>query len=365
MRSIVVGEIVRDLLYAGHAATPGAADRKQILISATFSLVSIVFLLTFGFDCLATGKNLVAQVTFLFATIYGANYLYLRQSGNHRVSSMVIVFGMMILALFLLCTGGNNNSGPLWFYVMPSLVFYVLGLSRGVLTISLLLLFSASILYIPNNPLLQTSYPDEFVHRFLASLLSVSIIAWAYEFTREDGQKELVRLTQRLDALARRDELTGLANRRDMQERLQREVARYERNHHPFAIIMLDIDRFKEVNDTHGHECGDAMLQLVADRLTANLQKRDTISRWGGEEMLILLPETYLAQAHNIAERLRELLATTALDCEGGPVAITASFGVAEYTPALTTSQLINEADGFLYQAKTNGRNRVCSMYHP
>ena len=365
MRSIMVGERVRDLLYAGHAAVPGAAERKQILISATFSLVAIMFLLLFGCDSLATGKVLVARVTFGFAVIYGLNYIYLRQSGNHRVCSLVIVFGMMVLALFLLCTGGNNNSGPLWFYVMPSLVFYVLGLGRGALTVSLLLLFAASILYVPGNPLLMTTYPEEFVHRFLASLVSVSIIAWVYEFTREDGQKELIRLSERLDTLARRDELTGLANRRDMQERLQREIARHERNLHPFAILMMDIDRFKQVNDTYGHECGDAMLQLVADRLTANLQKRDTVSRWGGEEMLILLPETPLAQAHKIAERLRELLAATRLECKDGVVQVSASFGVAEYSPALTVSQLINEADGYLYQAKASGRNRVCSGYSP
>jgi len=206
---------------------------------------------------------------------------------------------------------------------------------------------------------LLTTYDSGFVHRFIGSLFSVSVIAWAYEYTREDGRRELLSLSRRLDELSRRDELTGLANRRDMLDRIQREIDRYERSSLPFSIIMADIDHFKPINDTYGHECGDKILQLVGETLTANVQKRDLVSRWGGEEMLILLPETDLAQAHGIAKRLLRIIGTTRLTYGGTQVGVTLSMGVAEFSPSLSIRELVSLADAYMYEAKKAGRNTV------
>lgn len=355
--------ILRNILYAGHVYEKSADVRKQILISSLFSLVSLCFLSLFGFDAVVTGKIWLAKVVLSFAVINGINYFYLRRTGNHRVSSLVIVAVMMLLSFYLLCTGGSNNTGPLWFYILPSLIFYILGLHRGAVMLVTLLCLCVAILYIPNHPFLLTTYPIDFVNRFIASLFSVSVIAGVYEYTREDGRRELLSLSRRLDELSRRDELTGLANRRDMRERLQREIDRNERNSLPFSIIMADIDHFKQINDTYGHECGDDMLRLVGRTLTANVQKRDVVSRWGGEEVLILLPETDGKQAHNIAERLRKIIAETRLAYGDVSVSVALSLGVAEFSPELSVSELVSLADEFMYQAKTTGRNRVCSSF--
>lgn len=354
-------KILINIAYAGYVDEKSADVRKQIFISSMFSLASTVLLFLFGMDGLRSGKKVLAIVVLVCAVINTGNYLYLRHSGNHRVSSRVIVFMMMILSLYLLCTGGSNNTGPLWFYIMPSLIFYILGLRSGVFILILLLTLAASLLYIPGHPLMFTSYPIDFTHRFIGSLFSVSVIAWAYEYSREDGRRELLNLTRKLDELSRRDELTGLANRRDIMERLEREVSRYERNHKPFSIIMADVDHFKQINDNYGHECGDHMLCLIARTLTTNVQKRDSVARWGGEEILILLPETDLGQAHGIAERLRQEVESTRLEIGNRDIGITVSLGVAEYSQPLTILGLINLADEHLYRAKYAGRNRVRS----
>lgn len=354
-------DVIRNILFAGFVEEQSADVRKQILISSMFSLVSITFLFLFGIDNILGGNHTLAVVVLSISVVIGFNYVHLRRSGNYHISSMTIVIVMIFLSIYLLCTGGTNNTGPLWFYIIPSLIFYILGLRRGLVTLSLLLSFVAILLYFPGHPLLLASYSTDYINRFLASLFSVSVIAWAYEYSREDGRRELLNLSNKLDELSRRDELTGLSNRRDMMERLEREVGRYERNNHPFAVIMADVDHFKNVNDTYGHVCGDHMLRLIAKTLTSNVQKRDSVSRWGGEEILILLPETDLHEAEGIAERLRKEVEQLCLTSDKGDVRVTLSMGVAQYLPEGTTKDLINSADKYLYKAKDAGRNRVDS----
>jgi diguanylate cyclase (GGDEF)-like protein len=348
-------------LYAGHVDESSSDVRKQILISSLFSLVSIILLFIFGLDALRIGKSLLATIVLSFAVINGVNYFFLYRTGNYQRSSMVILVLMIILCFYLLCSGGNKNTGALWFFILPSLIFYILGLRRGMITLSTVLGMAVCILYIPENPLLQTTYFPDFIYRFTGALFSVSVIAFAYEYTREDGRKELLNLSRKLDQLSRKDELTGLSNRRDIVESLRNEVNRFERSGHSFSVLIADIDHFKIVNDTHGHDYGDYVLRQVASTLSKNTQKRDTVARWGGEEFLILLPETNIHQAVKSARRLQQAIENLSIAYNNRSVAITISIGVAEYQPGVTLNELINAADKLLYQAKHEGRNRVRS----
>lgn len=119
---------------------------------------------------------------------------------------------------------------------------------------------------------------------------------------------------------------------------------------------MLDLDRFKSINDTHGHDCGDAVLIAVVERMQQRLRGCDTLARWGGEEFMVLLPETTLLQATSVAEALRAELHALALPAVGH---VTASFGVADYRPAETLDAWLKRLDELVYQAKRAGRDRV------
>ena len=351
--------LFQDIIYGGFSKETSADVRRQVLISCLFSLIGSILLLAFGIDGLFRGNWLLSGVTFLYACILGANYTYIRRTGNYRVSSRIIVFLMISLCLYLLCSGGSGNTGPLWFFVLPSLIYYVLGLLWGTVTLAILLLVVLVLLLAPDNPLMIAQYSVEFLQRFFGALLSVSILALVYEYTREDGRRELIALSHELDLLSRRDELTGLANRRDIIEQLDGELSRFERNNRIFSILVADIDYFKDVNDTHGHECGDLVLQEIARVLRSNTQKRDCVSRWGGEEFLILLPETTGQQAVGTAERLRLAVENLMVICNSSVVSVTVSIGVAEFQSGMSLNDLINRADDLLYQAKASGRNRV------
>lgn len=156
------------------------------------------------------------------------------------------------------------------------------------------------------------------------------------------------------------DPLTGLATRRDFYEQADREWARADRHHFALAAVMIDIDFFKRVNDAYGHPVGDEVLRRVAAMLTASVRVSDYVSRYGGEEFCILLPETSEEGAAVWADQLREKLASTTVRVEGRQIGVTASFGVARRTHSTTSSKhLVDLADQALMQAKRFGRNRV------
>ena len=172
--------------------------------------------------------------------------------------------------------------------------------------------------------------------------------------------RTLLELKQYLDSCqeaAFTDHLTGLANRRRFERQLEREVARTERYSRPFCLLLVDIDNFKDVNDTYGHDAGDEALRRVANVIQSGTRGIDTGARIGGDEFAVILPETALERGLEVAERLRAAVA--ALDL--GPAGrVTASLGVAELPAcARTGEEMRSAADAALYEAKRGGRDRV------
>jgi len=176
-----------------------------------------------------------------------------------------------------------------------------------------------------------------------------------------DLQAELLAAREALREQATRDALTHLWNRRHILEILDRELARAERERCPVGVIIVDLDHFKNVNDTYGHLTGDAVLYEAASRMQNGVRQYDSIGRYGGEEFLILLPGCDEANCIAQADRLRRLIAERDLLVHGHVLSLTASFGVTSALPGVSWSSesLIRRADEALYMAKKAGRNRV------
>lgn len=176
---------------------------------------------------------------------------------------------------------------------------------------------------------------------------------------------ERARAEEQLAHAARADPLTGLMNRRAMLEQLEYQVARYQRNATPFTLILADLDHFKSINDTHGHDAGDQALMEIAEQLKQGLRAQDLVARWGGEEFLILLPDTDLEGGLVVAEDLRECIAAHRLPVGGETLTLTLSLGVAAFCANRPLNACIKAADTALYQAKVQGRNRVVAAPTP
>ncbi|CAD5371717.1 putative Diguanylate cyclase [Rubrivivax sp. A210] len=168
---------------------------------------------------------------------------------------------------------------------------------------------------------------------------------------------ELAQANAEIDRLARTDPLTGLLNRRALEDELAREIERTRRHPAPLSVVEFDLDHFKRINDVWGHATGDRALVQVCRLLLAGIRRVDVAIRLGGEELLLVLPQTAIGAAMCIAERLREAVAR--LDIEGLPEHVTASVGVAALTRGESAESLLRRADQAMYRAKAAGRNRV------
>ncbi len=172
---------------------------------------------------------------------------------------------------------------------------------------------------------------------------------------------------ERLEALAITDELTGLYNFRYLHTRLHEEFKRAERHRDPLGCAMIDVDRFKEVNDTHGHDVGDMVLKTVAARVTEAVREIDVVTRYGGDELLLVLPSTHFSGAVTVAERIWSSIRAEPMPIgEGRTLDLTVSIGVALYPSRDVSSkkELLRAADQALYQAKGDGRDRICVFQH-
>lgn len=171
-------------------------------------------------------------------------------------------------------------------------------------------------------------------------------------------QAESRRLAEELDRVSRTDSLTGLANRHHLTDVISREVNRSRRSGLALSLLLLDIDRFKRINDTFGHDVGDQVLIAIAVALQEALRDYDIVGRWGGEEFVVVLPHTDEAGAVSAAEHLRAAIADLAVSCAGGPVRPTVSLGVARLGANESIERCLKRADEALYEAKNGGRNQ-------
>jgi len=174
------------------------------------------------------------------------------------------------------------------------------------------------------------------------------------------NKRQLESANLQLRELADRDGLTGLLNRRFWESCLKKEFARHQRYDRTASIVIFDIDHFKSVNDTYGHQFGDDVIRMVAQITREHARESDFAGRYGGEEFVVLLPDTDLQGAAHFAERLRKAIETRALDFQGQPKNFTVSLGVASLEPEMQAhQQLIEKADQALYRSKESGRNRT------
>ncbi len=284
------------------------------------------------------------------------------------LTSQQIAFAITVAAL------GYAQAGPLRGAVFPVLtlilmfgMFQLRARNAYVLSLFALTLFGAAMgLMALRRP---TVYPPavEVGHFLMLACMLPAVATLTARLSRirrrlSEQREELGRALAQLQAIATRDELTGLPNRRQMQALMDQELLRSLRHHHDFSIALLDLDHFKRVNDAHGHAAGDAVLRAFAQAGQAALRATDVLARWGGEEFVVLLPDTAMPPALGGMERLRQQIAALRIDAgAGAPLSITVSIGLTGHRRNDSLAQTLKRADQLLYQAKAEGRNRICA----
>lgn len=196
---------------------------------------------------------------------------------------------------------------------------------------------------------------NTLIQRIYLASFSISVLLVSVGFSIMGHEK----LVENYHALASKDELTGLYNRRHFYELAKPQAQRARRYYSNLSLILIDIDRFKAINDTYGHQAGDAVIVDVAKVMRSNFRGTDLYGRYGGEEFVALLPETTVKEAKVTAERMKKEIAQRYVSIENYDIHYSASFGIAQLCAGMELDQLVAQADKALYCAKNNGRNRV------
>jgi diguanylate cyclase (GGDEF)-like protein len=282
---------------------------------------------------------------------------WLNQRGRQSLAMTLLTLEVTSHAVCAVATVGWQSGFQ--YYLLPLVSFFTFNdrggfrfaffLSLGVVA----LLGGLYLFYHDQGPALDPSVEATLYVANLAIPICVLFISNYYY------RHASTALEQRLDELASHDSLTGLLNRRRMLERLRERRAEFDRRQRPFALVMADIDHFKRINDTHGHDAGDKVLCELARTLSLHLREEDVLCRWGGEEFLLLLSEANLEATSVVAEKLRRVVEQHDFEVGGQRMPLTMTFGVSVYDGSQTLDQAIHSADEALYRGKATGRNRV------
>jgi diguanylate cyclase (GGDEF)-like protein len=331
------------------------APKKQTITRLRWLVVAVVCYLLLFSEKVLIPLDVVHGFALSYVLINTSLY-FVKQSLFESLTFLgtLVVFDTLALSFSLIVTGQLGSDFYLSYFLIIIIAGFWKDLRWSLGSALLLSLLYSCFLYMAESLTTHLLLRVPFI--FIASMFYgyfVQVVNNEHAL-REKAEKE-----------ARRDFLTGLPNRQAYQERITQETERSRRYGRPLSILMVDIDNFKLVNDSLGHEWGDFVLQKVAAQLNNNLRNLDFVARYGGEEFIIILPETGLAGAIETANRLRLAIKQNPVEAPNGLLAVTVSIGVSSNLVKDFTdhTQMMSDADQALYQAKKSGKDRVGTLY--
>lgn len=304
--------------------------------------------------------NLVTLAAGLIITFF---YILLLNKGGTSARLTVVILRltliiMVFLHFFWLLVEDVEWSGLLWCLVMLPLFFHLLGYQRGLILVLLLISGTTWLLFWP-SAFYSSPYSTEILFRFWAAYLILAWISFSVEYIRHQTRQRLQATWRELDIQACTDELTGLANRRGLREYLGKQEQRSTQGEGSYAVILGDMDDFKQINDRYGHDVGDRVLSTVGKLISSLVREDDLAARWGGEEFLLLLADTDAEGAKVLAEKVRDCVATSKILVDGESIDLSMSLGVAAQQQDAPLSASLKSADAAMYEAKRRGKNSV------
>jgi diguanylate cyclase (GGDEF)-like protein len=341
-------------------------ERRRRLFTLLFVTIVIPVVVSYAVSDFRGGNRLDGIVETLFAvSLCGLAVLVVRLERPLLVYYAVLIALMALLAYL----AADPIEGPdrlMWFFLIIPVATYTVGRRPAavfsVLTLAILLIFRSG--FFPNSLVI----PPSVFSRFLITYVVLTVMVFFSEYAREQihlalvEEHELLRTANKeIRRLSITDALTETYNRQYLDDRLCSEIERAHRYGHTLSLLLCDIDHFKAVNDTWGHQAGDEVLRRTAHILQTGVRQAiDWVARYGGEEFLIVLPETDQSAAMLVAERLRAMIASLTVAYHGTTIRKTASFGVASLEgKEEQPERMISAADACLYRAKEAGRNAV------
>lgn len=324
-------------------------NRQSQLLRTTLLILIAYGVLIGSLNLTLFSAGLIGIFNLSTAALAAANLWFYRKTGRLAPASwMTVAILAGMLCVFIALSNGANYS-LLWVTILPPIAFFLLGSRWGAWVTAA---FFAGILFYVGHyyPGFQ---PEPFTLATLFNFLEVMTALWLLYRYSERSREEAY---ERLQKISQTDALTGLWNRARLDEELLQSLGLARRNGSSTALLMIDLDHFKAINDRHGHLVGDQVLVQVAKLLRSSVRQSDCLGRWGGEEFVVLCPDTGREGAIRVAEKIRRVIEETEFT-KG--LRLSVSIGVATAASAASPAALLEQADENLYIAKAGGRNQV------
>lgn len=356
--------VLGSLFHTGVDATSDSTTRRRVLLCNIGAFVGIWSLLFYDVIFLYGGGASARLAAFSHIPAYLGFVLVflLNRSHRHMLAAWVLVLIAMIADITPMLLAFGTYLHHHHYFILYAVAPIAVLSSRRWATVAFLFVLNSS-LFIgfslygmePQPDILEMDASIVTFFRTLLSfmvILTLGIFYWAYDIFAGRSEHEL-------ETLSMTDSLTHLPNRRAVEHHFRLEAQKARRSGSPMAIAMMDIDRFKDVNDTWGHNIGDEVIRGVAATVQRNLRAGSIAGRLGGDELVVLMPETTLEEAVGAMERVRAAVADTQHECDGAEPRVTVSIGVTRVDIAAGITGAYLNADDMLYAAKEAGRNQV------
>ena len=354
----------QNLLAPNEAINDSKEYRRLILVRFILGMTASL-LLFFSFIhtfVLIEPNKVVALIDFLGALATAFALINLKTAQKIDQAAFIGTTSLFLFFVSFVYLNQNDSFGLIWTIFFPIIALTINTTHRG-LIFSLLFLMATSFISFQGIGEWQDGLWDlKSCLRLNIALSMIILIMYIHEVAMDKAQKYEQDSLSVLEKLSLNDALTGIANRRRINNLLDNEYERAQRYQTPFSIVLFDIDHFKKINDTYGHLMGDNTLKKLSKLVNETIRKTEIVGRWGGEEFILILPETNINSGFLVAEKIRKIISKTKFKDLGDR--LTCSFGVSEYQQGITLDELIEQADQALYKAKENGRNMVTVYGH-
>lgn len=288
------------------------------------------------------------------------------RKGKHLIAIWLTYFEVNAHATLAVSLLGWNTGFYYYLLAIGPMLFFYPHLSVLWKTISALVsAFLLALLYILSHAkplpyeLTDTVALNIYIFNMVSTFGLLAYLAYYYSHGADESEAKLKKLSAQFEQLSIRDPLTGLLNRRAMDSQFEAIISRFHRHQQPFTLVIGDIDNFKSCNDRFGHQAGDDIIRHVASIMLENTRTYDVISRWGGEEFLLILPDCRLYDAQLRIDHLRNIIQQQSITYKQHKIAVTLTFGICEFNTDMSIDDCLELADQALYRGKHSGKNRV------
>jgi len=324
---------------------------RRISILKFFGGIGILFTLPFGVLSLFQDNYLLSLFLLGLSVLLIINHYLISQKEYYIFGANVIVYLFLLLFLYLVYSGGIENTGSLWIYVFPAVALFLHGLKYGLIDIALFMLLLSLMFYVNNGSFLEAAYTDAYKLRLILSFSVVTLLTALYEYLSIQSFSKMRLLTQRLIDVAKEEHLSDLVSKRGIYEEMELLFHYAKENNETLVVMLCDIDYLHDIHGRYGNTVGEMVIREISQEIQNSIKNSNTVARWSGEEFIILFPQMELSDVYKYATALEKRIKNLKIIHDRKPIQVSLTTGASNIDNVKSVYSAIRQADNKMYKA--------------